>query len=91
MVGLPLATDQFADMGRAKVSDVTINRDCIMGFSPFLFSGFYTCIPQIGSTCLTILYVQRMNIGRQLSWDTLNTTNLVQTIKEAFRDPQMKR
>lgn len=27
MVGLPLATDQFANMGRAKVSDVTIKRD----------------------------------------------------------------
>ncbi len=91
MVGLPLATDQFANMGRAKVSDVTINRDCIMRFSPFLFSGFYTCILQIGSRCFTLLYVQRMNIGRQLSWDTLNTTTFVQTIKEAFRDPQMKR
>jgi UDP:flavonoid glycosyltransferase YjiC (YdhE family) len=33
MVGLPLATDQFANMGRAKVSDVTIKRNCIMGFS----------------------------------------------------------
>jgi hypothetical protein len=28
MVGLPLATDQFANMGRAKVSDVTVK---IMG------------------------------------------------------------
>jgi hypothetical protein len=67
-----------------------------MGFSPFLFSGFShlytTTLAKIRQHMFyPYLCSQRMNIGRQLSWDTLNTTTFVQTIKEAFRDPQMKR
>ena len=32
-----------------------------------------------------------MNIARQLSWDTFNTTTLLQTIRETLKDKTMKR